>query len=76
MNFITRLPISTNWKGNSYNSILVLVDWFTKMIYDEPVKITIDTSDLVEVILDVVVQHHGLPNLIMSDWSLVFTSKL
>ena len=54
------LPISTNWKGNSYDSILVIVDWLTKMIHYKPVKITINALDFAEVILDVVVHHHGL----------------
>ena len=49
------LPISTNWKENSYNFILVIVDWLTKMIHYKPVKITIDILGLTEVIIDVVV---------------------
>ncbi len=32
MDFITGLPISTYWKGDSYNSILVIVDQITKMV--------------------------------------------
>ncbi len=45
------------------------------MVYYEPVKVTIDAPDLAEVILNVVVQHHALPNSIVSDQSSVFTSK-
>ena len=55
MDFVTGLPISTNWKGESYNSILVIVDRLTKMVHYEPVKVTIDAPGLAEVILDVVV---------------------
>ena len=40
------LPISTDWKGESYNSILVIVDRLTQMVYYEPVKITIDALGL------------------------------
>ena len=43
------------------------------MVHYEPVKVTIDTSGLAEVIIDVVMQHHGLPNSIISDRGLVFT---
>ena len=54
------LPISINWKGESYDSILVIIDWLTKMVYYELVKVTIDTLWLAKVILDIVVRHHGI----------------
>ena len=55
MDFVTRLPVSTDWKGESYDSILVIVDRLTKMVHYKPVKVTIDAPGLAEVILDVVV---------------------
>ena len=75
MDFVTGLPVSTDWKGESYDSILVIVDRLTKMVHYEPVKVTIDTPGLAEVILDVVVRHHGLPDSIVSDRGSLFTSK-
>ena len=75
MDFVTGLPISTDWKGDSYDSILVIVDRLTKMVHYEPVKVTIDAPGLVEVILDVVVRHHGVPNSIVSDRGSLITSK-
>ena len=45
------------------------------MVHYEPVKITIDAQKLAEVILDVVVRHHGLPDSIVSDRGSLFTSK-
>ena len=55
------LPIPTHrWKVTSYNSILV-VNRLKKILYDEPVQISIDAS--------------RLPNSIVSDWDSVFTSK-
>ena len=75
MDFVTGLPISTNWKGDNYDFILVIVDQPTKMMHYELVKVTIDTSELAKVILDVVVWYHGFPNSIVSDKSLLFTSK-
>ena len=75
MDFVMGLPVSTNWKGDTYDSILVIIDRLMKMIHYEPVKVTIDSPGLAEVILDVVVQHHGLPNSIVSDRGSVFTSK-
>ncbi len=75
IDFVTGLPIFTNWKGDTYDSILVIVDRLTKMVYYKPVKVTIDAPGLAEVILDVVVRHHSLPDSIVSDWGSVFTSK-
>ena len=75
MDFVTGLPISTDWKGESYDSILVMVDWLMKIVHHEPVKITIDALELAKVILDMVVQQHGLPNSIVTDQGSLFTSK-
>ena len=69
------LPISTDWKIESYDFILVIVDRLTKMVHYEPVKVTINAPGLAEVILDVVVWYHGLPNSIVSDRGSLFTSK-
>ncbi len=67
MDFVTGLPISADWKGDSYNSILVIVDRLTKMVHYVPVKVTIDVPGLAEVIIDMVVRHHGLPESIVTD---------
>ena len=75
MNFVTGLPILTNWKGDSYDSILVIVDWLTKMVHYKLVKVTIDAPGLAKVIIIVVVRHYGLPNSIVTDRGLLFTSK-
>ena len=45
------------------------------MIHYEPVKVTINTPGLVEVIINVVVWQYGLLDLIVSDRGLLFTSK-
>ncbi len=45
------------------------------MVHYEPVKVTIDALGLAEVIIEVVVWHHGLPDSIISDQGSVFTSK-
>ena len=67
INFVTGLQISINWKKNSYNSILVIVYWLTEIPYYKLVKITIDPPGLAEVIINVVVYHHGLSNLIVTN---------
>lgn len=55
INFVTGLPVSTNLKSETYNSILVIVDRLTKMLYYELVMITIDALGLAKVITDIVV---------------------
>ena len=55
MDFVTGLPLSSDWKSDSYDLILVIVDQLTKMVYYKPVKVTIDAPGLAEVIIDVVV---------------------
>ena len=64
---MTSLLLFNDWKSDSYNLILVIIDRLTKMVHYEPVKIIIDTPRLAKVILDVVVRHHGLPDSIISD---------
>ena len=55
--------------------ILVIVKRLTKMVYYNPVKVTIDAPELAEVILDVVVRYHGLPDSIVINRGSLFTSK-
>ena len=45
------------------------------MVHYKPVKITIDAPGLAEVIIDVVVRHHGLLDSIITDRGSLFTSK-
>ena len=72
---MTGLPLFFDWKSNSYNSILVIVDQLTKMMHYKLVKVTIDALRLAEVILDKVVWHHGLSDSIMTNRGSLFTAK-
>ena len=45
------------------------------MVDYEPVQITIDAPGLAEMILDVLLRHHGPPDLVVSDRGSVFTCK-
>ena len=72
---MTCLPISLNWKGDSYNSILVIVNWLIKMVHYKKVKITIDATRLTEVIIDVLMRYHGFSNSIVTNQGSLFTSK-
>lgn len=75
MDFVTSLLIPTNSKREFYDSILVIVDGFMKMIQYESLEITFDTFGLAEIIIDIVVEHPSRPDLIMTDSGLLFTSK-
>ena len=75
MDFVTGQPQFADWRGDGYDSILVIVDRLTKMVHYEPVQTTITAPALAEVILNIVVRHHGLPDSIVSDRGSVFTSK-
>ncbi len=75
MDFVTGLSISADWKDDSYDLILVIVDRLTKMVHYVPIKVTIDTLGLAEVIIDVVVRHYKVPKSIVTDWGSLFTSK-
>ena len=75
MDFVTGLLLSADWKGDNYDLILVIVDQLTKMVHYKQVKVTINASGLAEVIIDVVVRHHSLPDSIVTDKGLFFISK-
>lgn len=75
IDFVTELFLFTIWKGGSYNLILIIVEKLIKMIHYELVKVIINTSTLCEVIIDSVIWHYGLPDLIITDQGLLFILK-
>ena len=67
MDFVTGLLVSTNWKSETYDFILIIVDQLTKMVYYELVKLIIDPLSLTQVIINEVKRHHGLLDSIVSN---------
>ena len=49
------LPQFVNWRGDGYDSILVIIDQLTKMVHYESMQTTITATALAEVILNLVV---------------------
>ena len=62
-----RLPVSIDWKRQSYDLIFVIIDRFTKIMYYESIKITINALSLAKVIINAVVRHHDLLDSIITD---------
>ncbi len=75
MDFMIGLPVFTNWEGDTYDSILVIIDQLTQIVHYKPVKVIIDAFGIAKVIPDLVVRYHDLSNSIMSDQSSIFNSK-
>lgn len=55
--------------------ILVIIDQFTKIVHYKPVKITINAFGLIKVIINKIIWHYNLFNLIISNCKLVFSLK-
>lgn len=54
MDFVIGLAIPTNLKNESYHSIFVIVNCLTKMFYYISIKVAIDISGLVKVIINII----------------------
>lgn len=75
MDFISCLSISTDWKENHYEKILVIVDYLTKIIYYQLVILTINIAHITEVIINVVIRHWGFSESIIRDIDSSFILK-
>jgi len=74
MDFITDLPPS-RLGSEVYDSILVVVDRFTKMSHYVPTRKDIDAERLSEMFLREIVRLHGVPITIVLDRGPILTSK-
>ncbi|MBW0561442.1 hypothetical protein O181_101157, partial [Austropuccinia psidii MF-1] len=70
MDFITQLPLS-----NSFDSILVIVDRFSKMAVFIPTMSSITSLDLAHLFIKNIFSKHGLPLSIVSDRGSLFVSS-
>ena len=70
MDLITHLPKTK--KG--YDSVLVIVDYLTKLIVTRPTYGSATAVDIAKLFVDSVVRVHGLPRTIVSDRDSKFTS--
>jgi hypothetical protein len=70
MDFMTCFPL---WEEK--DTILVLVDRFSKFVKFGPTKTTTTTIEIVTLFFNMWVRHHGMPKVIISDQDAKFTSK-
>ncbi|MBW0549063.1 hypothetical protein O181_088778 [Austropuccinia psidii MF-1] len=70
MDFITQLPLS-----NSFDSILVIVDRFSKMAFFIPTMSSITSLYLAHLFIKNIFSKHGLPSSIVSDRGPLFVSS-
>lgn len=75
INIVIELLVFSNWKSETCNLILVIIYQLMKIVYYESVQVTNNTPNLGEIILDVIVWYHGLPNSFVSDRGSVLISK-
>lgn len=75
ISFLMGFLFWTNWKKNSYNAILVIINQLMKIVYYKPVKTTIHVVGLVVIIITMIISHHNLFEFIVGDWDLLLTSK-
>ena len=71
MDLITDLPLV-----NSYDSVLFVVDRFTKMAHFTLCSKTISGEGMVHLLLNKVVRLHGLPDVVISDRGPQFVSHI
>ena len=74
MDFITDLPPSTR-RGKAYDSILVIIDRYTKMAHYIATKKSTDALQLADIFISKIVKLHGVPQSIVTDWGSLFTAR-
>ena len=71
MDFITHLPKTKS----GYTALYVVIDRLTKLTHIGPTTHTATAEDTAQLFLDLVYKHHGLPQNIVSDRDVKFTSS-
>lgn len=61
MDLVIDLLVFVNSKSANYDAILIIVNYLTKIVHYKSVKITVNITNLVKVIINIVVRYQGLP---------------
>jgi hypothetical protein len=76
MDFIVKLPLSKDpMTKDKYNSIFIVVDKLIKYTHFISFKETYTAAQLAFILLDRIIQYHGMPKAITSDRGVLFTSN-
>lgn len=75
MDFVTDLPPSLSFHGKVVDSVLVIVDRFSKLVRYIPCTKTIAARELAELIYVEIISKTGVPDSFVTDRGSVFTSK-
>lgn len=67
--------MSAHKKNNTYDTILVIINWLIKKIFYQPVKVTFDALQFAKVILNIIIRQHDLSHQIFINKASLFTSK-
>ena len=70
IDIIRQLPNS-----NGMDTILVIVDWFMKMIRLKAMTMNISSEGIAKIYRNEIWKLHGVPKTILSNWGLQFASK-
>jgi hypothetical protein len=70
MDFMTQLP---KWKG--MDTILMVVDWFSKLAKMAPTKMILMIFNLTKLFFNMWVKHYGMPQFIISNRDAKFTTS-
>ncbi len=71
MDFIIHLPKTKA----GYTALYVVVDRLTKLVHMAPTTDTATAADVAQLFLDMIFRNHGLPQNIVSDRDVKFTSS-
>jgi transposase InsO family protein len=74
LDLITDLPESPALDGGSYDSVLTVVDMFSKQAHFVPTRKTVTSQQLAALFLQNVYRLHGLPTMLVSDRDPRFTA--
>ena len=75
LDFVTGLPPFKDWRGHIYDSILVIVNRLTKMLYYIAVDKTLDAKQFAQVLIENLIRYHGLSDSIVTNRGSLFTSQ-
>ena len=75
MNFVIELSASRNWNEAVYDSILVVVNRFTKMTHYVSITKTISAENLTKIFMRKIIKLHDIFASVITDRNTIFTSK-